>query len=203
MDLRTLDFSSLQGAIQFDAPLASLSWFRVGGPADLLFTPEDEDDLIAFLKLLPNSVPIFVIGLGSNLLVRDGGIRGAVVRLGRAFQTIALESDHHIRAGAQAADVKVARVAAEAGVKGFSFLRGIPGTIGGALRMNGGAYGGETKDIFVSARGIDRIVKAVCIALITHRWVFHIVIHQWRRTLFLRKLCSKVSLAIPQKFLMR
>ena len=156
MDLRALDFSSLKGAIHFDAPLASLSWFRVGGPADLLFTPEDEDDLIAFLKLLPNAIPMFVIGLGSNLLVRDGGIRGAVVRLGKAFQTITIEADHHIRAGAQAADVKVARMAAEAGIAGFSFLRGIPGTIGGALRMNGGAYGGEIKDIFVSARGIDR-----------------------------------------------
>ncbi|MEY4091151.1 MAG: hypothetical protein RLZZ496_333, partial [Pseudomonadota bacterium] len=112
--------------------------------------------LIAFLKLLPHSVPLYVIGLGSNLLVRDGGIRGAVIRLGKAFQTITIEADHHIRAGAQAADVKVARMAAEAGITGFSFLRGIPGTIGGALRMNGGAYGGEIKDIFVSARGIDR-----------------------------------------------
>ena len=156
MDLSAVDFSSLKGAIHFDAPLAPLSWFRVGGPADLLFTPEDEDDLVAFLKLLPNAVPIFVIGLGSNLLVRDGGIRGAVIRLGKAFQTITIESHHHIRAGAQAADVKVARLAAEAGIAGFSFLRGIPGTIGGALRMNGGAYGGEIKDIFVSARGIDR-----------------------------------------------
>jgi len=156
MDLRALDFSSLKGAIQFDAPLAPLSWFRVGGPADLLFTPENEDDLVAFLKLLPHAVPLYVIGLGSNLLVRDGGIRGAVVRLGKAFQTITIEADHHIRAGAQAADVKVARMAAEAGIAGFSFLRGIPGTIGGALRMNGGAYGGEIKDIFVSARGIDR-----------------------------------------------
>jgi UDP-N-acetylmuramate dehydrogenase len=156
MDLRAVDFSSLKGAIHFDAPLAPLSWFRVGGPADLLFTPENEDDLVSFLKLLPRSVPLYVIGLGSNLLVRDGGIRGAVIRLGKAFQTITIEADHHIRAGAQAADVKVARMAAEAGIAGFSFLRGIPGTIGGALGMNGGAYGGEIKDIFVSACGIDR-----------------------------------------------
>jgi UDP-N-acetylmuramate dehydrogenase len=156
MDLRALDLSSLKGAIHFDAPLAPLSWFRVGGPADLLFTPENEDDLVAFLKLLPRAVPLYVIGLGSNLLVRDGGIRGAVIRLGKTFQSITIESDHHILAGAQAADVKVARMAAETGIAGFSFLRGIPGTIGGALRMNGGAYGGEIKDIFVSARGIDR-----------------------------------------------
>lgn len=156
MDLRAFDFSSLRGAVHFDAPLAPLSWFRVGGPADLLFTPEDEDDLVAFLKQLPRDVPVRVIGLGSNLLVRDGGIRGAVIRLGKAFQTIRIEADHQLRAGAQAADVKVARLAAEAGLAGFSFLRGIPGTIGGALRMNGGAYGGEIKDVFVSARGIDR-----------------------------------------------
>ncbi len=156
MELDALDFSSLRGSVQINAPLAPLSWFRVGGPADLLFTPEDEDDLIAFLKLLPREVPVLVIGLGSNLLVRDGGFRGAVIRLGKAFQSISIEPDHHVRAGAQAADVKVARMAAEAGLAGFSFLRGIPGTIGGALRMNGGAYGGEIKDVFVSARGIDR-----------------------------------------------
>lgn len=156
MALRDHDFSSLNGALQFDAPLAPLSWFRVGGPADLLFTPENEEDLIAFLKALPRDVPILTIGLGSNLLIRDGGFRGAVIRLGKAFQAISIETDFHLRAGAQAADVKVARMAAEAGLAGFSFLRGIPGTIGGALRMNGGAYGGETKDIFVSARGVDR-----------------------------------------------
>lgn len=156
MELDALDFLSLRGSVQIHAPLAPLSWFRVGGPADLLFTPEDEDDLIAFMKRLPREVPVLVIGLGSNLLVRDGGFRGAVIRLGKAFQSISIEADHHVRAGAQAADVKVARMAAEAGLAGFSFLRGIPGTIGGTLRMNGGAYGGETKDIFVSARGVDR-----------------------------------------------
>lgn len=156
MTLRDYDFSSLKGVLQFDASLASLSWFRVGGPADLIFTPDDEADLIAFLKRLPRDVPILTIGLGSNLLVRDGGFRGAVIRLGKAFQSINIEPDFHVRVGAQAADVKVARMAAEAGIGGLSFLRGIPGTIGGALRMNAGAYGGETKDIFVSARGIDR-----------------------------------------------
>ena len=128
----------------------------MGGKAELLFTPEDEADLGAFLKVLPSDVPLLVIGLGSNLLVRDGGYRGAVIRLGKAFQTIIVEPDHRIRAGAGAVDVKVARQAAEAGIAGFSFLRGIPGTIGGALRMNGGAYGAEMRDVLVSARGIDR-----------------------------------------------
>lgn len=153
---RGIDISSVRGAVVYDAPLAPYSWFKVGGKADLLFTPEDEADLGAFLKVLPSDVPLLVIGLGSNLLVRDGGYRGAVIRLGKAFQTIIVEPDHRIRAGAGAVDVKVARQAAEAGIAGFSFLRGIPGTIGGALRMNGGAYGAEMRDVLVSARGIDR-----------------------------------------------
>ncbi len=153
---RGIDVSSVRGAVVYDAPLAPYSWFKVGGKADLLFTPEDEADLAAFLKVLPPDVPLLVIGLGSNLLVRDGGYRGAVIRLGKAFQTIIVEPDHQIRAGAGAVDVKVARQAAEAGIAGFSFLRGIPGTIGGALRMNGGAYGAEMRDVLVSARGIDR-----------------------------------------------
>ena len=156
MERRVLDISSLRGALHYDAPLAPYSWFRAGGKADLLFTPEDEDDLQNFLIALPHDVPLLVLGLGSNLLVRDGGFRGAALRLSKGFQSISTEADFHIRAGAGAADVKVARIAAEAGIAGFSFLRGIPGTIGGALRMNGGAYGGETKDIFVSARGFDR-----------------------------------------------
>lgn len=151
-----IDVSSVRGAVVYDAPLAPYSWFKVGGKADLLFTPEDEADLAAFLKVLPSDVPLLVIGLGSNLLVRDGGYRGAVIRLGKAFQTISVEPDHRVRAGAGAVDVKVARQAAEAGIAGFSFLRGIPGTIGGALRMNGGAYGAEMRDVLVSARGIDR-----------------------------------------------
>ena len=120
MALRDHDFSTLKGTLQFDASLAPLSWFRIGGPADLLFTPENEEDLVAFLKMLPRDVPILTIGLGSNLLIRDGGFRGAVIRLGKAFQTISIEDDCHVRAGAQAADVKVARIAAEAGLAGFS-----------------------------------------------------------------------------------
>lgn len=151
-----LALEGLRGELRRNESLAKYSWFRVGGPADVFFAPNDEADLVTCLKQVPHDVPILVLGLGSNLLVRDGGFRGLAIKLGKAFQEINVEADHHIRAGAGAADVKVARIAAEAGIAGLSFLRGIPGTIGGALRMNGGAYGGETKDVFVSARGVDR-----------------------------------------------
>jgi UDP-N-acetylmuramate dehydrogenase len=147
--------ASLRGTIEVGAALAAYSWFRTGGPAEVLFTPADEADLAAFLGALPAEVPVTVIGLGSNLLVRDGGVSGVVIRLARGFQDIAVEAPLRIRAGAGAADVKVARAAAEAGIAGLAFLRGIPGTIGGALRMNGGAYGGETADVLVSCRGVD------------------------------------------------
>ncbi len=149
----------LRGALQADAPLAPLSWFRTGGPADWLFTPADEDDLALFLAACPVEIPLVVVGLGSNLLVRDGGVRGVVVRLGRGLSRIAVEG-LRVTAGAGAADVKVARAAAEAGIDGLAFLRGIPGTIGGALRMNGGAYGGETADVLVAARALDRRGRA-------------------------------------------
>jgi UDP-N-acetylmuramate dehydrogenase len=151
----------LRGSLEVNAPLAPLSWFRTGGPADMLFTPADEADLSAFLAGLPAGVPVVVVGLGSNLLVRDGGYRGVVIRLAKGFQDIAIEDGVLVRAGAGAADVKVARAAAEAGIAGLSFLRGIPGTIGGALRMNGGAYGGETADVLVEARGVDRSGRAL------------------------------------------
>ncbi|MCP8937182.1 UDP-N-acetylmuramate dehydrogenase [Alsobacter sp. SYSU M60028] len=154
------DLPPVRGALQRNAPLAPLSWFRTGGAADALFTPADEDDLARFLARCPADVPVTVIGLGSNLLVRDGGVRGVVIRLGKAFQDIAVEPGSRVRAGAGAPDVKVARAAAEAGVAGLSFLRGIPGTIGGALRMNGGAYGGETSDVLASARSLDRAGNA-------------------------------------------
>jgi UDP-N-acetylmuramate dehydrogenase len=146
----------LRGKLSEHASLAPLSWFRTGGPAEVLFEPADEADLAAFLAACPADVPVTVIGLGSNLLVRDGGVNGVVIRLGKGFQDIVVEPASRIRAGAGAADVKVARAAAEAGIAGLAFLRGIPGTIGGALRMNGGAYGGETKDVLVEARGVDR-----------------------------------------------
>jgi UDP-N-acetylmuramate dehydrogenase len=146
---------SLRGRLLPNQPLAELTWFRVGGPAQVLFMPEDEDDLCYFLRELPREIPVTTVGLGSNLIVRDGGVAGVVVRLGRGFGEVTVDGTS-IRAGAAVPDVKVARAAQEAGIAGLSFLRGIPGSIGGALRMNGGAYGGETKDVLVEARGVDR-----------------------------------------------
>jgi UDP-N-acetylmuramate dehydrogenase len=145
----------LRGRLLPSQSLAELTWFRVGGPAQALFMPEDEADLAYFLGALPADVPVTVIGLGSNLIVRDGGIPGVVVRLGRGFNEVAVEGER-IRSGPAVPDVKVARAAQEAGLAGLSFMRGIPGAIGGALRMNGGAYGSETKDVLVSARAVDR-----------------------------------------------
>src|SRR3984957_1767977 len=132
---------TLRGRLIANQSLAELTWFRVGGPAQLLFMPEDEADLSYFLAHFPAEIPVTVIGLGSNLIVRDGGVAGAVIRLGRGFNEIAIEGTR-IRAGAAVPDVKVARAAQEASLAGLAFLRGIPGGIGGALRMNGGAYGG-------------------------------------------------------------
>jgi UDP-N-acetylmuramate dehydrogenase len=150
----------LRGSLEPNAPMAPLSWFRTGGPAQVLFTPVDEEDLATFLAALPEEIPWLVVGLGSNLLVRDGGVPGVVIRLGRGFAAIKAEG-LAVHAGAAAPDVKVARAAAEAGIRGLSFLRGIPGAIGGALRMNGGAYGGEVKDVFVEARGVSREGKVL------------------------------------------
>jgi len=146
---------ALRGRLLTNQSLAGLTWFRVGGPAQVLFMPEDEADLCSFLANLPAEIPVTIIGLGSNLIVRDGGVRGAVVRLGRGFGEVEIE-DLTVRAGAAVPDVKVARAAQEAGIAGLSFLRGIPGAIGGALRMNGGAYGRETKDALIEARAVDR-----------------------------------------------
>jgi UDP-N-acetylmuramate dehydrogenase len=146
----------LRGRALANQSLAELTWFRVGGPAQLLFIPDDESDLSYFLAHLPADVPVTVIGLGSNLIVRDGGVPGAVVRLGRGFNEITIVEGARIRAGAAVPDVKVARAAQEAGIAGLSFMRGIPGAVGGALRMNGGAYGRETKDALVEARAVDR-----------------------------------------------
>ncbi len=146
----------LRGRLVPNQPLAELTWFRVGGPAQLLFMPEDEQDLSYFLAHLPAEIPVTVVGLGSNLIVRDGGVPGAVIRLGRGFSNVAAEPGARIRAGSAVPDVKVARAAQDAAIAGLAFLRGIPGAVGGALRMNGGAYGGETKDVLVAARGVDR-----------------------------------------------
>jgi UDP-N-acetylmuramate dehydrogenase len=146
----------LRGRLLSNEPLAPLTWFRVGGPAQALFIPEDESDLAYFLGTLPPGVDVTVIGLGSNLIVRDGGIPGVVVRLGRGFGDVQVEGTRVV-AGAAVPDVKVARAAQEAGLAGLAFMRGIPGAVGGVLRMNGGAYGGETKDVLVGARAVDRV----------------------------------------------
>jgi UDP-N-acetylmuramate dehydrogenase len=152
----------LRGEVEAGAPLAPISWFRAGGSADILFTPEDHSDLQRFLAALRDlppplcDTPLYTIGLGSNLLVRDAGVRGIVIRLGRGFTDVASQPGERLRAGAAAPDVKVALGAAKFGLSGLSFFRGIPGTIGGALRMNAGAYGGETKDVLIEATAIDR-----------------------------------------------
>ncbi len=153
------DLPDLRGRLKANAPLSDITWFRVGGPAQVLFTPADEDDLAYFFSGLSAEVPVTIIGLGSNLLVRDGGIPGVVIRLGRGFGHIVVEDGHRVRAGSAVPDVKVARAAADAGIAGLSFYRGIPGSIGGALRMNGGAHGRETKDVLVEARAVDRSGK--------------------------------------------
>lgn len=146
----------LRGRLLPNQDLSALTWFRVGGPAQLLFTPADEQDLAHLLAGLPPEIPVTVIGLGSNLIVRDGGIPGLVIRLGgKAFAAIAIEGER-LRAGAAVPDVKVARAAADAALDGLAFFRGIPGCIGGALRMNAGAHGGETTDVLVEARGVRR-----------------------------------------------
>ena len=144
----------VRGSYTPDAPLKDLVWFRSGGPAEILFRPADVDDLATFLYARPRDVNVSVVGVGSNLLVRDGGIRGVVIRLPAAFGGISVDGTR-VRAGAAALDSAVARAAANAGVAGLEFLRGIPGTIGGALRMNAGCYGREIKDVLVEATALD------------------------------------------------
>ncbi|MTI10779.1 UDP-N-acetylmuramate dehydrogenase [Curvivirga aplysinae] len=140
----------VRGRYSENALLSRVTWFQVGGPADVLYKPADLEDLQDFLRNKPKDIPVIVLGVGSNLLVRDGGVRGVVIRLGGAFADISVEGTR-ITAGAAALDLNVARTAARAHVEGLEFLSGIPGTIGGALRMNAGAYGGETKDILKRA----------------------------------------------------
>ncbi len=155
-DIRMLA-PDLRGSLAANAPIGETTWFRVGGPAQALFSPADEDDLAYFLSVLPREIPVTTIGLGSNLIVRDGGVAGVVIRLGgRAFGQIEAIDGCRLVAGAAAPDLFVAKAAAKAGVDGLAFLRGVPGSIGGALRMNAGAHGGETKDVVVEARGVDR-----------------------------------------------
>jgi UDP-N-acetylmuramate dehydrogenase len=145
----------LRGLLTSNAPLAQFSWFRTGGPAQALFEPADESDLSYFLGELNSAVPVFVLGAGSNILVRDGGVEGIVIRLYKGFQALSVDGLCLV-AGAGVPDVKLASAAAKAGIAGLSFFRGIPGSVGGALRVNAGAYGTETKDVLISCRGVDR-----------------------------------------------
>lgn len=145
----------IKGRLVMDAPLSRLSWFRTGGNADILFEPADEADLIAVLRHLPGDTPITLIGVGSNLLVRDGGVEGMVIRLGRGFSEICVRGNV-VKAGAAAMDVHVAKAAHKASLTGLEFLVGVPGTIGGALKMNAGAYGREIKDVLKHAHAVDR-----------------------------------------------
>jgi UDP-N-acetylmuramate dehydrogenase len=148
----------VRGRLTADAPVGKQTWFGVGGPAEVLFRPADLADLAGFFTAVPPRVGVTVIGVGSNLLVRDGGIPGVVIRLGRGFAGIEIERDD-VRAGAAALDRIVAFATADAGLDGLEFLSGIPGSIGGSLRMNAGAYGREIKDVLVSAIALDRTGK--------------------------------------------
>lgn len=147
---------AVRGKLLRDEPLGPFTWFRVGGAAEALFLPADHEDLRDFLKALPDSVPVTVLGVGSNVIIRDGGVPGVTIRLaGRQFAGVSAEGAR-ITAGAAALDAAVARAAAKAGIAGLEFYAGIPGAIGGALTMNAGCYGAETKDVLVSAWGYDR-----------------------------------------------
>ncbi len=150
-----------RGKLILDAPLAPYTWLRVGGPADVLFLPQDEADLAAFLGALDPAVPVTTLGVGSNTLVRDGGVEGVVVRLGRAFAEITTLDEARVHAGAAALDAQVAKAAAVAGIAGLEFYTGVPGTIGGACAMNAGCYGSETKDVLVEALALTRLGEAV------------------------------------------
>jgi UDP-N-acetylmuramate dehydrogenase len=149
--------AQLRGRMTPNQLLSEITWFRVGGPAQLLFQPADEDDLAFFLKNLPDDIRVTVLGLGSNLLIRDGGLDGVVIRLSaRGFGGIETLDDHRVKAGAAVPDLRVATAAAEAGIDGLTFYSGIPGGIGGALYMNAGCYGTETRDRMVELRAVTR-----------------------------------------------
>lgn len=162
----------LRGRLLANESLAPLTWFRVGGPAQILFTPADEDDLAYFLSKLPQEIPVCTVGVGSNLIVRDGGVPGVVIRLSpRGFGEVKAEGDT-VRAGTAALDKRVAEAAAAANIGGLEFYFGIPGSIGGALRMNAGANGGETKDVLVEARGITRAGQRVTFSNADMKFVY-------------------------------
>ncbi len=150
----------VRGRLRSDESLAKYTWFRVGGPAEILFEPADDDDLVNFLGDCPAEIDVTVIGGTSNILIRDGGIPGVVIRLGKSFADIRTENDR-VQAGAAAADINIARKACDSGIGGLEFLVGIPGVLGGALRMNAGAYESEIKDVFISAQGVTRAGERV------------------------------------------
>ena len=152
---------AVQGRLTRDAPLAPLVWFKSGGTAEWLFEPKDEQDLVAFLRELDPQVPVMALGLGSNLIVRDGGVPGVVVRLGKPFARIERVDETTLRCGGGASGILVSSTARDAGIAGLEFLRGIPGTVGGFVRMNGGAYGREVSDILLSARLVLRSGEVV------------------------------------------
>ncbi len=154
-EMRLMDrLPPVRGRLTERAPLDRITWFRVGGPAEVMFRPADPADLAGFLAARPADVPVTVLGVGSNVLIRDGGVPGVVVRLGKGFTEVTIDGAT-VRAGAAALDANVALAAREAGVAGLEFLSGVPGTIGGALRMNAGAYGKEMKDVVTAARAVD------------------------------------------------
>ena len=162
----------LRGRLLANESLAPLTWFRVGGPAQILFTPADEEDLAYFLSNLPQDIPVYTVGVGSNLIVRDGGVSGVVIRLSpRGFGEVKAEGDT-VRAGTAALDKRVAEAAAAANIGGLEFYFGIPGSIGGALRMNAGANGGETKDVLVEARGVTRTGERVAFSNADMKFVY-------------------------------
>ena len=146
----------VRGKLMKGEPLGPFTWFRVGGPADVVFMPEDEDDLAAFLKALPKDVPVTVLGVGSNTLVRDGGVEGVVIRLGRGFNAVEVLGPTTIKAGSAVPDAILARKAADAGIAGLEFYAGIPGTVGGAAVMNAGCYGSETVKVLTHVTVMDR-----------------------------------------------
>ena len=162
MDASALTLPPVRGTLTTARPMADITWLRVGGPADVFFQPADEADLAAFLRALPAEVPVLPVGVGSNLIVRDGGIDGVVIRLGRGFNGIAIDGDR-VTAGAAALDAHVARKAAEAGID-LTFLRTIPGSVGGAAKMNAGCYGSYVADVFVQAKAVTRAGETVTLA---------------------------------------
>ena len=160
----TDDLPVVRGRLMRGAALAPFTWFRVGGPAEVVFLPEDISDLQDFLRGLDPEIPVLTIGVGSNLLVRDGGIDGVVIRLGKAFASIEPRAGATIFAGAAALDAQVAKAAAQAGIAGLEFYRGVPGTIGGAIVMNAGCYGSETRDVLIEAYAVNRLGEKVTLS---------------------------------------